>query len=245
LVNLVPIQGWGWISEVRITGQPPRFSAEITLAEDRCVSPGYFDALGIQLLQGRMSSPSVDLSTRPAGTIVVNQAFVKRFIPSGLHPVGQHFDDSDKADEKTEIVGEVTNVRQDLMQPSMPEMGYLCTELHPQFSALLMRSNLVVRTSGDPKSVIPALRDVFDQIDPTLPFRAPETMDEIGADQFIMQRMEIWLFGIFASLAAILDVVGFYGLISHEVEMGTRDIGIGMALGATRSGVLALILRRA
>ncbi len=244
VVNLVPIEAWGWNSEIHIAGQPPTPPSEITLAEDRYVSPGYFDALGIHLLQGRMLSPGVDLSTNKAGTILVNQAFVKKFLPAGLNPVGQHIDDSDKADEKTQIVGEVTGVRQDLMQPSMPEMDYLYTELPPQYSAILMRSSLVVRTWGDPKSVIPALRDVFRQIDPTLPFRAPETMDEIVASQLVMQRMETWLFGIFASLAVLLAVVGLYGLISHEVEMGTRDIGIRMALGARRGGVFALILRR-
>jgi predicted permease len=244
VVNLTPIQGWGWNSEIHITGQPPTPPNEITLAEDRYVSPGYFDALGIHLTQGRMLSPSLDVSTNKAATVVVNQAFVKKFMPAGLNPVGQHLDDSDKADEKSQIVGEVTNVRQDLMQPPMPELDYLYTELPPKFSAILMRSNLVVSTYGDPQSVIPALRDVFHQIDPALPFRAPETMGEIVADQLVMQRMETWLFGIFASLAVLLAVVGLYGLISHEVEMGTRDIGIRMALGATRGGVFALILRR-
>lgn len=244
VVNLVPVQGWGWNTEIHITGQPPNPPTEITLAEDRYVSPGFFDALGIHLLQGRMLSPSIDLPANQAATIVVNQAFVKKFMPAGLNPVGQHIEDGDKANEKTQIVGEVTNVRQDLMQPSMPEMDYLYTELPPQYSAMLMRSNLVVRTWGNPKPVIPALRDVFHQIDPTLPFRAPKTMDEILADQVVMQLMETWLFGIFASLAVVLAVVGLYGLISHEVEMGTRDIGIRMALGATRSGVFAHILRR-
>jgi putative ABC transport system permease protein len=244
VVNLAPIQGWGWNSEIHITGQPPTPPNENTLAEDRYVSPGYFDALGIHLIQGRMLSPSLDVSTNKAATVVVNQAFVKKFMPAGLNPVGQHIDDSDKADEKSQIAGEVTNVRQDLMQPPMPELDYLYTELPPKFSAILMRSNLVVSTYGDPQSVIPALRDVFHQIDPALPFRAPETMGEIVAGQLVMQRMETWLFGIFASLAVLLAVVGLYGLISHEVEMGTRDIGIRMALGATRSEVFALILRR-
>ena len=192
-----------------------------------------------------MLSPSLDLFNRTKrGSILVNQAFVKKFLPAGLNPVGQHLDDNDKADEKTQIVGEVTDVRQNLMQPPLPEMDYLDTELPAQYTAILMRSNLVVRTAGDPQSVIPALRYVFHQIDPTLPFRTPETIDEIVADQLVMQRMETWLFGIFASLAVLLAVVGLYGLISHEVELGTRDIGIRMALGASRNGVFTLILRR-
>jgi ABC-type antimicrobial peptide transport system permease subunit len=88
------------------------------------------------------------------------------------------------------------------------------------------------------------LRQVFHDIDPTLPFRTPLTMEEIIAEQLVMERLESWLFGIFAGLAVLLAVVGLYGLISHEVEMGTRDIGVRMALGATRSGVFQLVLRR-
>ena len=244
VVNLVPIQAWGWNTEIHISGQPPTPPTEVTLAEDRYVSEGYFDAMGIRLIEGRLLSPGLDVPTNKAATIVVNQAFVKKFMPAGMNPVGQHLDDSDKADEKTQIVGEATSVRQDLMQPPMPEMDYLDSEIPIEYNAMLMRSNLVVRTWGDPKSVIPELREAFHQIDPTLPFREPETMDEIVADQLVMQRMETWLFGIFSSLAVLLAVVGLYGLISHEVELSTRAIGIRIALGATRGGVFSLILRR-
>jgi putative ABC transport system permease protein len=244
VINLVPIQNQGWNSEIHITGLPPTPPAEIALSEDRYVSPGYFDALGIRLLRGRMLSPLLDLPTNKASSIVVNQAFVKKFIPAGLDPVGQHLDDSDKAEEKTQIVGVVGDVRQDLAESPLPEMDYLYTSLPAQYSAILMRASLVVNTAGDPKSLIPAVRDVFHQIDPTLPFRSPETIDEIVADQLVMQRMESWLFGIFAFLALLLAVVGLYGLISHEVELRTRDIGIRMALGATRGEVFGLVLRR-
>ncbi|MGB9145166.1 MAG: FtsX-like permease family protein, partial [Acidobacteriaceae bacterium] len=245
LNDIVPIQNWGSNSEIHISGQPPYPPNEVTLAEVRYVSPGYFDAMGIHLLQGRMLSPSIDVSSNKAGTIVVNQAFVKKFIPAGLDPVGQHLDDSDKADEKTAIVGVVTDVRQDLNQNPLPELDYLLTEIPPKdIQTYLMSTNLIVRTAGDPKAEIGSLRRVFHEIDPTLPFRAPETMDEIISDQLAMQRMESWLFGIFAGLAVLLAVVGLYGLISHEVEIGTRDIGIRMALGASRGEVATLVLRR-
>ena len=244
VISLVPLQNWGWNSDVHVTGQPPAPANEITLAEDRYLSPGYFDVFGIQLLQGRQLSPSLDVSTNKAATTVVNQAFVRKFMPAGMNPIGQHLDDSDKADEKTQIVGVVSNIRQDLLEPPLPEMDYLYTALPAKYGNILMQSNLVVRTAGDPRSVIPAIREVFHQIDPTLPFRAPQTMDDILSEQLVMQRMETWLFGIFASLAVLLAVVGLYGLISHEVELGTRDIGIRMALGATREGVFRMILRR-
>jgi predicted permease len=243
--DLVPIQSWGSNSEVHVTGQPPAPPHEVTLAEIRFVSPGYFDAMGIRLLRGRNLSESIDLSSNKAGTMVVNQAFVKKFIAGMPDPVGQHLDDNDKPDQKTAIVGEVTNIRQSLFDPPMPEMDYLVTEVPPaDRTGMLMSLDLLVRAKGDPKAVIPELRQVFHDIDPTLPFRTPETMEEIVGDQLVMQRLESWLFGIFAVLAVLLAFVGLYGLMSHEVEMGTRDIGLRMALGATRGRVLQLVLRR-
>lgn len=243
--SLVPIQSFGWNSEVHVHGQPPAAPNEIDLAEERFVTPGYFSAMGIHLLRGRMLSESLDGSTNKFGTVVVNQAFARKFLTNGADAVGQHLDDNDKPDQRTEIVGEVTGIRQSLWDPPLPEMDYQLSELPQKYMAsLAMTMYLMVRTKDDPKSVVPDLRQIFHQIDPSLPFRAPETMDEVISDQLVMQRMESWLFGIFAALAVLLAVVGLYGLISHEVEMGTRDIGVRMALGATRGSVFELVLRR-
>ena len=103
---------------------------------------------------------------------------------------------------------------------------------------------LVVRTKVDPESIVPALRAAFHDVDPTLPFRTPETMRTVIADTLIFERLENWLFGTFAALAALLAIVGMYGLISHEVELSTRDIGVRLALGASRGRILAGIYRR-
>lgn len=83
LVNLVPIQNWGWSSEIRITGRPPLPASAVTLAEVRFTTPGYCDAMGIHLLRGRMLSPSIDLATGKRGTVDVNQAFCQEVHPEG------------------------------------------------------------------------------------------------------------------------------------------------------------------
>jgi putative ABC transport system permease protein len=245
LINIVPVQAWGSNSEVHLTGQPPYPPNEVSLVEQRFVSADYFGAMGINLLHGRNLSPSIDVSANKSVAMVVNQAFVKKFVPGNLDAVGQHIDDRDKTEEKSGIVGVVSNVRQNLMESPLPEMDLLISSVPAEYAEMVMLStNLVVRTSGDPRGIVSSLRTIIHDIDPTLPFRAPETMEEIIGEQLVMQRMESWLFGIFASLAVLLAVVGIYGLISQEIEMGTREIGIRMALGASRIRMFLLGVRR-
>jgi putative ABC transport system permease protein len=245
LINIVPIQNWGSNSEVHLTGQPPYPADEISLAEERFVSADYFDAMGIRLLHGRQLSSSIDIPANKSMAMVVNRAFVKKFVPGSLDAVGLHIDDREKAEDKSGIVGVVSDVRQNLMEAPLAEMDSLLTSVPAEYSEeVLLSTNLVVHTSGDPKAIVPSLRMIIHDIDPTLPFRTPETMEEIIADQLVMQRMESWLFGIFAVLAMSLAVVGIYGLISQEVEMGTREIGIRMALGSSRLAVFVSGVRR-
>ena len=106
-----------------------------------------------------------------------------------------------------------------------------------------MNTSLVIR-SADPKALIPSLREAMHQVDPTVPFLAPETMTDVVSESLVFERMENWLFGLFAAFALLLAVVGLYGLTSHEVELRTRDIGIRMALGSTRGRVVAQVLGR-
>jgi len=245
LISTLPIDTWGVNQGVHISGQPPYGLHDQRWVEVRYVTPGYFNAMGIRLLKGRMLSPGLDPWQNPAGTVVVNEAFQRMFFQTGGDPVGAHLDDSDKVEEKTGVVGMVTGIRQDLAQPSMPEMDYLMDEIPPKDRPdALAKMNLVVRTSGDPQQLIAPIRAALHQIDATVPFQTPLTMAQIVSDSLVFERMENWLFGIFAGLALTLALVGLYGLTSHEVELRTRDIGIRMALGSTRARVVRGILAR-
>lgn len=244
IISTLPISSYGVNSDVHITGQPPYPPSAEMLAESRLVSAGYYDAMGIRLVSGRMLSPSLD-QPHPAGSMVVNEAFKRKFFSAGGDPIGAHIDDSDKTDEKTGIVGMTTNIRQNLNSKPLAEMDYLVDSVEPKDRLGLMNNmSLVVRTSGDPKLLIPSLRNAMHQIDPTVPFNMPETMTEVVRESLVFERMENWLFGIFAAFALTLALVGLYGLTSHEVELRTRDIGIRMALGSTRAQILGQILRR-
>ena len=245
LINMLPIDMYGNNSEIHIAGQPPYPPNQERLAEYRIVSAGYFDVMGLSLHRGRQFSPSLDRPENIAPTMVVNDAFVRKFIPDGLDPTTQKIDDDPNPEKWIQIVGVTGNVRQNIYEPPLAEFDWLMDETPlkdraDEFSDM----TLLVRTAGDPTQVIPAVRSVVHDLDPTVPFQEPRTMTEVVSETLVFERMESWLFGIFAGLALVLALVGLYGLISNEVEQSSRDIGVRMALGATRPGILAMVLKR-
>ena len=243
--SLLPIESWGNNSDVHIAGQPAYPKSQEMLAENRFISPGYFDVMGIALHRGRRLSPSLDLAENKAATVLVNDAFVSKFIPAGLDPTTQRIDDSAKEEEWTRIVGVTGNIRQSIYDPPLAEHDWLMDEIPTKDQPdNLANMTLLIRTKGDPKQVISAARSIVHDLDPTTPFDEPRTMTEVVAETLVFERMESWLFGIFASLALALALVGLYGLVSHEVEQSRRDIGVRMALGATRHRVLGMVLSR-
>lgn len=241
LIQLLPIQAWGWNSDIQIVGQPPAPPNQERLAEFRLVTPGYFRAFGIQLVRGRLLDDKLDTPTSPH-TTVVNERFVERYIPPGTDPLGQAIADGQ---DKYTIVGVVRNVRQNVYGKPLAETDYPISQVPPEQAInYLGNMQLVVRTAVPPKSITPGLRRIFADLDKTLPFRTPESMDEVVARALTFERLENWLFGSFAALALVLALIGLYGLISHEVELGRRDIGIRVAVGASRSSIVGLVYRR-
>jgi putative ABC transport system permease protein len=245
LIDVLPIDSYGDNRNVHIAGQPPNPPNQVMLAESRFVSTGYFDVMGIPFRQGRQLSQSLDNAQNRGSTVLVNDAFVSKFVPRGLDPTTQRMDDRDKEEEWSRIVGVTGNVRQSIYEPPMPEIDVLMDEIPAQYKPDLMSEMfLVVRTAGDPTQVTTAVRSIVHDLDPTVPFDEPRTMTEVVAETLVFERMESWLFGIFAGLALALAMMGLYGLVSHEVEQATRDIGVRMALGATRNNILSMVLRR-
>ena len=245
VIDILPIAGWGDGYEIHITGQPPYPKGQEMGAETRVVSQGYFDAIGMKLQRGRLLSPATEKAANAAGSMVVNEAFRKKFFPDGSDPIGAHIDDADKPADKSGIVGVVSDVRQDVQLPAMPEMDWLIDAI-PADSRLDQLKNmyLVINSSSSPTALDPALRRIIHDLDPGVPYREAETMDQIVQDQLVFERMEGWLYGIFAAFAVLLAVIGLYGLVNHEVELRTREIGIRMALGSPRGLIVAQILRR-
>ena len=172
---------------------------------------------------------------------IVNETFVKRYIHPGDDPIGKVID----SDDKVTIVGIVRDIRQSIYDPPLAEQDWPISQVPRDYELLVLTSmHLLVRTAGRPEAIVPDLRSIFHQLDPTLPFRTPETMNLVIEQALTFERLENWLFGTFAALAVLLSLVGLYGLISHEIEAGTRDIGVRIALGAARSRIFALVYGR-
>ena len=243
IVNMLPLAMYGSNRDVQIIGQPPTPANDEHLAEWRMVSAGYFDAMGSKLLAGRALTPVLD---RPEGTTyVVNHAFAREFTPFAMTAVGQRVDESS---DKAEIVGEYSDMRQAADQPQLAEMDVLVDQLALKDRRTdLLHMFLVLRAKDGvaPMSLIPAARQLVHQLDAGAAMEVPITLRDALNDALVFQRMQGSLFSIFAVCAVLLTLVGIYGTVRHEAELRTRDIGVRMALGATRGAVLTGMLRRA
>jgi predicted permease len=238
---IVPLLNWGWNSGITIVGKPPDPPDHERLAEVRMVSPGWYQAMGLKLLRGRLFDPAVDKPDTQQ-VIVVNQKFVDTFLP-GEEPIGQQIKE-DKGNKT--IIGVVSNGRQSVLEPPMAEVNYPMSQVPAKESTDQMSTmSLFVRTTVPPETIVGPLRQALHDVAPSLPFRTPETMDDVLADALVFGRMQAWLFSIFAVIALILALTGLYGVLSQEVSLQTRDIGVRMALGASRPAILRLVLGRA
>ena len=241
ITNLLPVQDSGFNSDIHIVGKPPTPDNKAYLAENRVITPGTLETYGAHLLQGRMLDPSLDRSDVSLSS-VVNETFVNKFFSPGENPVGRQIDWSGT---HVNIVGVTSDLRQDLTQPTLAEMDIPADQIPSAYSTdILTHMTLVIRTTGDPILITSAVRRAMYATDPTVPFRAPLTMKQVITETLTFERLESWLFGIFASLAVVLSLVGIYGMVHLEVELRTRDIGVRMALGSTRGRIFRQILIR-
>ena len=203
-------------------------------AEKRIASPGYFETLRIPVLAGRVFSER-DVAGAPP-VVVVNQALAQRYFP-GESPLGKHVDFRWDTKGMQEIVGVVGDVReQALHQPARPAI-YIPHAQRPAEWAYLL-----VRTTGDPNSIVPSLRRVVAALDRNLPLAQVRPLEDVVAAGLADRRLAMALFGVFSVLSLVLAALGLYAVISYMVVQRRQEIGIRMALGARTEQVVRSVL---
>ncbi|HEX8142040.1 MAG TPA: ABC transporter permease [Pyrinomonadaceae bacterium] len=207
-------------------------------AEYRLASSGYFAAMGIPLLRGRMFGASDGENAPPAA--VISQSLAQKYFP-GADPIGKRiqFGNMDGDARLLEIVGVVDDVREGGLDRPPALTVYANAFQRPQAYTLWV----VVRAQGYPATLIPLMRQAAQSLNPEIPttFR---TLTEVYSSSLDARRFSLVIFGVFASVALILAMLGLYGVISYAVAQRTQEIGIRLALGAQGRDVLRLILRQ-
>ena len=243
MTTSVPMAGAGSIVHFNRDAFPPKGPDDYVMAGLRVVTPGYFETLGVPLRRGRMLT-AADRDGAP-GVVVINESMAHQYFP-GLDPVGQVMQlgtEPDREVPKLEVVGVVGDVRQSFEAGSKAEIFVPYGQYpHPVLTPLYLDTALLVRTAGDPWSVVGPLRTILRDLDRGQPLVNVRTMETAIAGSVAQPRLQMILVIVFAGLAVTLAGVGVYGVMAYTVTQRIPELGVRMAVGASPNRLIAMVV---
>ena len=238
--RLALITGWVNNSPVSLEGDTPATDPKARRIHWNQVGPDFFQTLGMSLLIGR-SIDARDTAMAPQ-VAVVNEAMAKQFFP-GQYPIGKRFWlGRNRSWAPMEIVGVVRDAKYGSLRAPAPPTAYVP---YTQSRTPLASMCFEVLAEGDPMALVNSIRRAVSDIVPGVPIGDVKTQARLIDDSLGQETMYVRLFGFFGLLALLLACVGLYGTMSYALGRRTREIGIRMALGATRARVLRSALAEA
>ncbi len=220
---------------VLIDGQVQSANTPAPMVNFETASPDYFRVLGVPIMMGRSFTDSDTAKSQMVA--IVNERMARHFWP-GQNPIG-HRVKPGNSPQWFNVVGVVGDVRQYGLDRAPEDLMYV-----PLLQNEIQNATLMVRTQGNPLAVSSQIEGLIHQIDPDQPVTQVRTLEQMRSEQLGTPRVTATLLGLFAAVALFITIVGISGTLSLSVARRTKEIGIRMALGASRGNILADVLRK-